>query len=328
MPVKHWSFAGLMLTCECSARCASCCVCSSPDRTERMSVEDALAIWGGLIEACPHGCRIHLTGGEPFGDFPTLLDLCRRAAGEGLRPLPKVETNAFWATGGRRVRDRLRALDEAGMGMLVISADPYHQQFVPIERPRLAARLAADLLGGQRVRVRWADWLADGFDTDRLGAPERTALFAGYAAAGRDRLTGRAADLLAPYLSLAPAETFADSPCREALLRSRHVHVDPEGRIMPGTCAGIVLGRAGPETVADVWRRLDADHAGRPLVGALARAGPVGLLPRAVQAGFRARDGYAAKCHLCWDIRRFLASAAQDETELGPRWFYEPQAPG
>ena len=30
MPVKHWTFAGLLLTYWCNARCASCYLCSSP----------------------------------------------------------------------------------------------------------------------------------------------------------------------------------------------------------------------------------------------------------------------------------------------------------
>lgn len=323
MPVKYWSFAGLMLTYECEARCASCYVCGAPGRPGRMGVDEALAAWRGLIDACPHGCRVHLTGGEPFSDWPALIRLCRRAAELGLAPLQKVETNAAWAADEPLVRDRLCALDEAGMGMLAISADPYHQQFIPIERARLAARIATDVLGADRVRVRWADWLADGFDTCGMDDSQRAALFVHYAAAGRDRLSGRAAHMLAPHLPLRAAEAFAESTCREPLLRSRHVHVDPRGRIMPGTCAGIVLGRLGRDTVADLWRRLDADHADRPVVGTLARAGPVGLMRLARRAGFRAAAGYAEKCHLCWDVRRFFVSGGMHHDELGPAWLYQ-----
>jgi len=68
MPVKYWSFAGLMLTYWCNASCASCYLCCGPERVEEMSVDFALRLWGELIDACPHGCRIHLSGGEPFGD--------------------------------------------------------------------------------------------------------------------------------------------------------------------------------------------------------------------------------------------------------------------
>jgi len=322
MDVKYWSSAGLILTYWCNARCASCYVCCSPERTEWMSADDALAVWRDLIDASPHGCRIHLAGGEPFGDWPRLIDLCRRAAEAGLTPLENVETNAFWATDEHLVRDRAQALGDVGVGTLVISADPYHQQFVPIERVRLAARVAAEVLGGDRVRVRWADWLEDGFDTDDISDTERESLFATYAAEGRDRFSGRAGDLLAPHVPGRPPEAFAEETCREALLRSRHVHVDPAGWIVPGTCAGIALGRTGPASIGDLWRRLDRDHAARPIVGVLAERGPVGLLERAKAAGFAPRATYARKCHLCWEIRRFLVEQDRGGDELAPGWMY------
>ena len=322
MPVKYWSSAGLMLTTWCNASCASCYVCSSPARGRWLGVEQALGIWRGLVEASPHGCRVHLTGGEPFGDWPRLIELCRRARAEGLGPLQKVETNAFWATEARVVRDRLGALDAAGMARLVISADPYHQQFVPIERCRLAGAVAEDVLGDARVQVRWRDWLADGRDTDSLGEGERCELFARYAAAGRDRLTGRAADTLGRLLPGRPAGDFAVSPCHEPLLRSRHVHVDPAGWVMPGTSAGIVLGSAARRSISGIWRRVAADYARRPIVGRLAEGGPLRLLGEARETGFRPRDGYAGTCHLCWEIRRHLARQGLHSAELQPAWLY------
>jgi len=328
MPVKYWSFAGLMLTYWCNARCASCYLCCGPDRTDDMSIDRALAIWRGLIRACPHGCRIHLSGGEPFGDWPRLLELCCAARSRGLEPLEKVETNAFWATDEALVEERIGALDDAGMITLSISTDPYHQQYVPIERVRLAARVAERILGPQRLQVRWRDWLAEGFDTAALQPAERLDLFVRYAAGGRDRLNGRAAEILAPRLPAWPPESFADKPCNEALLRSRHVHVDPQGLIMPGICAGIVLGTTGPDedSVAEIWRRLDDDHDARPILSVLVRAGPFGLLDEARQSGFVPKRAYAGKCHLCWDIRKHFVWRGLHADILGPQWLYADAA--
>jgi hypothetical protein len=287
-------------------------------------------VWAGLIAASPHGCRVHLSGGEPFGDWERLIDLCRRAKAAALGPLEKVETNAFWATDEKVVADRLAALGEAGMGKISISADPYHQQYVPIERCRLAARVAERVLGPLRVQVRWRDWLERGFDTGEMGEAERAALFRHYALDGRDRLTGRAA-AIAPYLPRKPVGDFADKSCRDQLLRSRHVHVDPSGWIMPGTCGGIVLGRAradrkdAGQVVGQVWRRLEADHADRPILGTLAKSGPTGLLPLAAGIGFHVEDGYAGKCHLCWSLRSHLARRGLHTEELGPAWMYGEQ---
>ncbi len=358
MPVKHWSFAGLMLTYWCNARCASCYLCCGPQRTangesrsaieqiesqrtfsirdsrlatrdsDDMSIDAALELWRGLIQASPHGCRVHLSGGEPFGDCDKLIELCRRAKTEGLGPLEKVETNAFWATDEATVREKVAALDDAGMQKLGISCDPYHQEFVPIERCRLAARVAGEMLGEDRVQVRWRDWLEGGVDVMGMSESQRSAALAEYAASRRERLNGRAADVLARYLPCQPMEAFADNSCHESLLRSRHVHVDGAGRVMPGTCAGILLGTVSESVgIGEIWRRLAEDFSCgrcRPVVGTLARSGPYGLAQAARAAGFQPRaEGYAGKCHLCWDVRRFLALRGEHADELGPAWLYE-----
>ncbi len=312
-----------MLTDWWNAHCVSCYFSCTPQGESWMEVDQALAIWRGLIEASPHGCRVHITGGEPFGDWPRLIELCRRAADDGLGPLQKVETNAYWATDEAIAADRLRALDEAGMEVVAISADPYHQQFVPIEHCRLLARVGGEVLGAWRVQVRWRDWLADGCDTGDLPQGQREQLFTEYAAGGRDRLCGRGAMWLGKHLQLKPAEEFDNNSCRDALLRSKRVHVDPTGRLVPGTCAGITLGTAGAESVRRLWDRLADDHAERPIVGRLARRGPVALLQEALQTGFQPAGGYARKCQLCWSLRGHLARRGLYGAELAPTWPYE-----
>lgn len=323
MPVKYWSRAGLMLTAWCSARCACCYLGCGPDCDVDMDVEAACRIWGQLRRASPHGCRIHLTGGEPFRSWQRLLAVCRRASAANPGSFEKVETNAFWAVDDELVRRRLRDLDATGMARLVISADPYHQQFIPIERCRRLARIAGGVLGRRRVRVRWWGWLAEGFDTAGLDETARQELFVQYAARGRVRLAGRAAGSLAPSLpGRAPAQ-FADRCCSQPLLRAKHVHVSPEGAVMPGTCGGIVLGWACCRTpVAEIWAALASDRADRPILTTLACAGPVGLMHRARGAGFIPAATYASPCHLCWDTRRFMYDHALGGRELGPGWIY------
>ncbi len=328
IPVKHWSRAGLMLTWWCNARCASCYLSCGPRRRGWMDVDDAARWWGELAAASPHGCRVHLTGGEPFGDYSRLLEVCRRAAREipsDSGPLEKIETNAFWCTDEAVVRRRLAELDAAGMGRLVISADPYHQQYVPIERCRLVARVAEDVLGADRVQVRWRDWLAEGFDTGDLPESDRAELFARYAREGRDRLNGRAAELLTRGVRPGRRmEQFTDSLCHDALLRSKHVHVGPGGSVLAGTCAGIRLGDATAEPIDEIWRKLGEDWRERGVVGVLAREGPVGLARAAEQFGFEPdrTGGYRSKCHLCWTVRSHLVARGAFPAELGPAVIY------
>ena len=324
MPLKYWSSAGLILTYRCNARCASCYLSCGPDGADEMSIEDALRFWGQLIEASPHGSNIHLTGGEPFLDYPRLIELVRRAQEENLSPLKKIETNAFWASDETTVRDRVAALGSAGMQKLCVSADPYHQQFVPIEFARALARITEEILGRDRLQVRWEDWLKDGFDTDKLAPAQRSALFARYATGGRDRMNGRAGNLLAPQLQHKPVEEFADSDCRGSRRRSRHVHIDGHGRVIPGTCTGIVIGVVGASSVAELWSQLDADRSNRAILTLLCERGPIGLLPEAMESGYAPKDGYASRCHLCWELRRHFVLKGLHTDELWPLRLYEP----
>ena len=304
-----------------------------------MSVEAGLAFWEGIQAAGPNGCRIHIGGGEPFGRWEILSELVRQAQAVGLGPLEAVETNAFWACDEKIIRERLAALGDAGMGRLTISADPYHQQFVPIERVRLLARVGEDVLGSGRIRIRWRDWAAEGFDTDSLSQEQRRRVFADYARSGRDRLAGRAAAELADLLPTSPASALPDNPCRDRLLRSRHVHIDGGGIVCPGTCAGIILGRVtDADSVGRLWQNIRQDFADMSNSGAdlkpssppdvlklLACWGPVALMAVAGRLGYVERaEGYAGRCHLCWSVRRWLFENGYFPGRLGPACVYRP----
>ncbi|MDY7009583.1 MAG: hypothetical protein SVV80_02375, partial [Planctomycetota bacterium] len=269
-------------------------------------------------------------------------------------PLEAVETNAFWACDEKIIRERLAALDEAGMDRLTISADPYHQQFIPIERVRLLARVGEDVLGSGRIRIRWRDWAEKGFDTDSLSPRQRKRVFSNYARSGRDRLAGRAAAELAGFLPMKPASIFADKHCWDRLLRSRHVHIDGGGVVCPGTCAGIVLGRVtNADSVGRLWQNLRRNFAdmnnrgaGNPYIGLLnsvqdgagsnhvsptnvlrllAHSGPVALMAAAGSLGYHERDeGYAGRCHLCWSVRQWLFENGYFHDSLGPAGVYRP----
>jgi hypothetical protein len=340
MVVKHWSFAGLLLTYRCPARCRCCYVCSGPDKGGDMGVAGALGLWRQLQEASPHGCRVHIGGGEPFLCWETLRAVVRQAKVEGLSPLEAVETNAYWATDDAVAGERLRELAEAGMAGLAISADPDHQEFIPIANVRRLARVAEEMLGAENVKVRWRDWAENGCDLIGLSDEARREILTAYALQHRERLGGRAAVAVAPWLELQRPDAFAGVSCGERLLRCRHVHVDADGVVCPGVCAGIVLGRAGAEaSIADIWQRLNEDFARRPVLGALTSGGPVALaklaegygyesaaglpaFPQPGAAGLHAA-GYAGACHLCWEVRRWLFAGGHCLDELGPASVYE-----
>lgn len=326
-----WEFAGLLLTYWCNARCALCYVSAGPTHSGYMSVAAALDVWRSLDQlaaACGKTMRIHLSGGEPFHDWVRLAAIVRAARDAGLTPLEKVETNAFWATDDGLTRSRLELLAALGMEKLVVSTDVFHQEFVPIERVRRCVEIGRAVLGPRRVVVRRWGFLRSPVDVRCLSSTARDDAFRHALLRHKERLTGRAARELARLLPCLPAETFRGQSCAKEVLQSRHVHVDLYGNVFPGTCMGIVLGRAADgSTVADVWQSLARSWQQHPVVAAVVAGGSYELLQRARPFGYRElRSGYAGKCHLCAHVRQLLCERGVWPEFIGPAECYSPGA--
>jgi len=350
-----WEFAGLMLTYRCSARCAFCYVHGGPDADGgEMSVAGALALWRGLDElAATHGrtMRIHLAGGEPCLDWPRLRAILAGARAAGLSPPEKLETNASWAVDDATTRARLAELAALGVGRLMVSSDVYHQEHVPFERVQRCVTLAREILGPGRVIVRWWDFFQHPQELRDAPAAVQAAAYRATQARHPDRLTGRAARELAPLLPRQPVAAFRGRCCVEAILGSRHIHIDPAGHVFPGLCAGIVLGRvtlppdqpaggvagglerppgraaegpspAAPDRVADVaavWTQFAAGWRAHPVVAAVVSGGSYALYEKACEYGYVALpEAYADKCHLCTEVRTYLLERGLWREHVGP----------
>jgi hypothetical protein len=249
-----------------------------------------------------------------------VLEAARRA---GLTPPDNVETNAFWATDDELTRSRLEQLDQLGLRLLVVSADVYHQEFVPLERVRRCVETARAVLGPNRVRVRWWDFYNDPLDLTSASAAEKRRAFDAALHRHQDRLTGRAALQLAQFLPRHRTAHFCGENCAKAILGSRHVHIDGYGNIFPGVCSGIILGNAATQTVSEVWHDVPCRWPGNPVVCALVNGGSYELMRRAEAFGFQeSPEGYANKCHLCSSVRQFLFERGVWPELLGPAECY------
>ena len=332
--IRPWTFAGIMLTYWCNARCPFCYVSCSPEATDW--VDPALAVrWWQELNELAHSqgkrLRVHLSGGEPFGNWPLLREIAVRAREKGLTAdggFQKVETNAYWATDAGIVRDRLSELDRLGMQKLAVSADPYHQQFVAPEHVRLCVETAGEVLGPSRVQVRWLDWYQNMQDLRSTTPSQRNEVFRAAFDRHRERLTGRAARTIGSLLPPNTAASFAGEMCDQSILGSRHIHIDPCGNVFPGTCAGITLGNACNRSLGEIWTEVTRQYHLNPLLCTLIEGGPHVLLRYAELLGFAPRPaGYASKCHLCSHVRQFLFENRLFESRLGPRQCYSERRP-
>ena len=133
-----YSGAGVIVTYKCTAACLHCCYSSSPQRDGAYMTREA----ADRIFALSHekGCRsVHIGGGEPFINFDGLLEVCESAQRNRVA-IDYIETNASWFTNDADVSQKLKRLRSAGVDCLLISVDPFHNEFIPYANVKNLAR--------------------------------------------------------------------------------------------------------------------------------------------------------------------------------------------
>ena len=286
---KLWRSAGLLLTYKCNCACEFCYYNCCPDKGGLMPVDTAINVWQSLKILAGDSAKIHFTGGEPFLFWDHLQEILDQAQKQNLGKVDLVETNGFWATSDKIVRQRLRRLDELGMNRFKVSTDPFHQQYVDIEPVRRLAGMAAEILGSERVLVRWQKYLDNPIDMKNLSPAELEQQYINAVNDYSCRFTGRAAGKLAelvastmpatqhlggslkacpersrraagfgdgqpsrnhPQASLEAATRHRDT-CQSNFLGAKGVHIDPFGNVFSGTCSGIIVGNVNVRAVRE-----------------------------------------------------------------------------
>ncbi|MHC4206585.1 MAG: radical SAM protein [Planctomycetota bacterium] len=317
---KLWRSAGFMLTYKCNCACEFCYYNCDPEKGGLMPVDTVINVLQSLKILAGDGAKIHFTGGEPFLYWEHLLEILDQAQKQNLGKVDLIETNGFWATSDKIVKQRLKKLDELGMNRFKVSTDPFHQQYVDIEPVHRLAEIAVEILGPKRVLVRWQKYLDNPVDMKNLS---QDGLEQQYINAIKDypcRFTGRAAGKLAELLASKSVENFAEMNCKSDFLGAKGVHIDPFGNVFSGTCSGIIVGNINQTPLEDIWKRFDPQR--KDLIGTLIKKGPYGLLAEAEKQGYRRKESYAGKCHLCTSIRQFFCDNGLEKPIFGPAECY------
>ena len=320
---KLWRSAGLLLTYKCNAACEFCYYNCSPQQNGLMTVDTAISVWQSLKKIAGEAAKIHITGGEPFLYWERLLEILTEAKKQNLGTVDMIETNGFWATDDNTIRQRLKILDELGMHRLKISCDPFHQEYVDIEPVRRLAKLAVEMLGAERVLVRWQKYLENSVEMKNVSAEQRDK---NYISALKDypcRFTGKAGGRLAELVATEPLENIAGKNCKSGFLDAKGVHIDPYGNVFSGTCSGIIIANVNETPLESIWKEFHP--AKSELIETLFNAGPAGLLKKAVEKGYKPLSLYAGKCHLCTSIRQFFFDNDIDTLTVGPAECYNQQ---
>ncbi len=323
---------GIILSYQCQLACRHCVYNSGPawqDWITPAELRHAFMVLSNL----PESLQVHLTGGEPFLNYSLLLQSVEIAESFGIPCY--VETNADWCTQPDVVMDRLIGLKQAGLDAVLISCTPYHAEKVPLTRTLLAIDAALQVFGPRGVLVFLPEWIDHLW---RFGTrtpipinrfiqayglqPASVMLWDSFEMASG----GRAGYHLGFLTTLCPASSFRHERCLEEILFPSHLHFDLYGNVIPNYCAGISIGDW--HEFPDIRKRFARQEV-PALIDALITAGPYALFKIAHHDfGFIERpSGYAGKCHLCVDVRRYLARWPELFPELRPLGFYSGLEP-
>jgi len=313
---KLWRYAGLLLTYKCNCSCEFCYYNCSPHQNGLMSVDTAMGAWQSLKALAGDNAKIHITGGEPFLYWQRIQDILQAAKKEKLGQVDLIETNGFWGKDQKLIKSWIRKLDELGMRRLKISCDPFHQEYVDIEPVQRLASLAQQILGPERVLIRWQEYLLNPVKMKDIENDKRQGNYVSAVSKYPCRFTGRAGGRLAELVASEPVESFASVNCKSAFLGAKGVHIDPYGNVFSGTCSGIILGNVSKTALNDIWRRFHPLD--NKIIKALFKRGPVGLLESHKKLDYTQTKAYANKCHLCTSIRRLLFDRNIDKATIGP----------
>lgn len=311
---------GLLLTYKCSAACAFCYYKCNHQKAGLISIENAIAAWKGLKAIAGQSAKIHITGGEPFLYWQHLAKLLETAKELQLGPVDMVETNGSWADNKADIIDKLKFLDTHNVKKLKISYDPFHAEFVDYNKVKLLYETACQILGPERVLVRWQEYLQKDLSIKGLSEEEKIVLFINSIKEHPCRFKGRAAEKIAQVLADKDVEKISENSCQNAFLGSKGIHLDPYGNIFCGTCSGIIIGNINEKPLEQIW--LDFNPTKKEVVSVLFNKGPAGLLEKAIKQRYKKSRLYVDKCHLCTALRQFFFDKGQLLKIIGPKDCY------
>ncbi len=320
--IDHLQSGGIITNYYCTSRCRHCLYACGPE-WEKKYIDEKTAR-ENLRAIKEFGCSsIHVGGGEPFLDVDGLARVLHLAWEEDVH-IEYVETNSSWYRDLDSTADILAALAKTGLSTILISISPFHNEHIPFYKVRgtiEACRIA---------KVSPLLWMSDlcrdieGFDEHiPHSLSEYSARF------GVDylrripfrywiHLGGRALGTFENVFDMKDTEYLLSTSRRgcSELMETGHFHVDLFGNYIPGLCAGLSIRREdlGTEILPDRY----------PFISSLFTSGINGFLKIAVENyGFKPRELYLSKCHLCVDIRRFLVLEKHVRSfELQPEFHY------
>jgi hypothetical protein len=322
LKISYLVSGGIITNYKCSSKCRHCSYSSSPKwPDDYMTPSIADEIFSNLKSL---GCNsVHIGGGEPLLKPEKILDVLEAAKRKNIN-IEYIETNSSWYRDEESAKAFLMELKNHGVHTLLISIDPYHNEYIPFWKVKALIQACS------KAKMNVFPWQIDFWNDldamdDRIthSLEEYTRLF------GQDyplmllkrygvNLKGRALKTYKPMMKKQPFKLILEEskPCK-LLSGIYHFHVDLYGGFIPQSCPGLSI------PLKELANGADPDK--YRIFFSLESVGIRGLVELAKKEyGYIPKAEYAGKCDLCYDIRNYLVLELElDLPDLKPEGHYK-----
>lgn len=321
--ITHLHSGGLITNYYCTSKCKHCLYGCSPN-WEKKYIDDKTA-FENLNKVKSLGCySVHVGGGEPFLDLNGLKDtlIAAREAGVGI---DYIETNSSWFKDSEQAVEILKELRSLGAATLLISMSPFHNEHIPFYKVKGVINAC------QKTGVSIFPWVEGFYNEINSFDDKQTHNLEEYADKfGENYILniplrywihygGRVVHTYKKLVPLKDIEVIISQNrgCFE-LADTSHFHIDLFGNYIPGLCSGFAIKREDLGSSLNNKRFF--------FINLLYNQGIKGFYEFAVSNYnyIPSEDMFLNKCHLCFDIRKFLIhNHLNNYHEFQPSQFYK-----
>lgn len=304
------SLLTVAVTYRCNSGCRHCQIptppssgCVDPTLFKRLLKS---LVNKGLKQVC-------LWGGEPLLEREVVFELLLTCKDLGVKSI--VITNGFWGK-DKGIADEIAAgLAKNGLDSLHISADPFHQECIPLESVKQALISSVD---AGIPEVEWVGKYPGGMESEnpfnekmrkiedemgKIPGVKKSMFSSPLQVVGRTAVDPEIHRFIS-FSDEAPAKCPVIPPISR-------LGIDPDGNLI--CCDGTVL------TSVENYLSNGFDPMENPIVKTIIEAGPKGLAELAGMTDINDRL-FAGPCNLCWEARNRLR--AEYPKILAPECFY------
>lgn len=130
----------LLITERCNLRCAHCILGANPSLKNSFPVEWISSVIEGIHRAGIQ--RLGITGGEPFLESRLLEKTLNTARSMGINVI--LSTSGYWAKNTTYAIAHAKKLASLGVTLVLLSADEYHQEYIPLSNISNAVNAICD----------------------------------------------------------------------------------------------------------------------------------------------------------------------------------------